>query len=201
MPCRTEEAIASLTSKVTMKSLPSQIVNGSQMNGPIAPQQAAPITEATHQQIHQVHTENRSSVPMVAVKSMNSQAEANALPSVASGTQSALVGMKATKSRIEKEFSPFSPAAAKQHLMKSGKAKLHAYTTACSNDYAPTSNKFSTRKEGFTSKRPPLADLILAAETDEDFWLAFEAEHKLQSQLSERSSYSDSRPEQSSCGE
>ena len=77
--------------------------------------------------------------------------------------------------------------------MKSGRSKLHAYSVACSDDYAPTSHKFASRKVSFAIKRP-FADLILAAETDEDFWLAFEAEHKLQSQLSERSSYSDSRP-------
>lgn len=86
--------------------------------------------------------------------------------------------------------------------MKSGRSKLHAYSVACSDDYAPTSHKLFTGKESFTAKRPPLADLILAAKTDEEFWLAFEAEHKQQSQLPERSSYSaESRLEQSSCGE
>ena len=92
MPCRTEEAIASLTAEVTMQPLPSQIVNVNQMNGPFAPQQAAPTTETIHQHTQQVQTGNRSSLPMVAKESMDSQAEANALPRLARGTKSALVG-------------------------------------------------------------------------------------------------------------
>ena len=107
--------------------------------------------------------------------------------------------MKAKKSRIEKEFSPFGPAA-KQNSMMSARSELRVYTAACSNDYARTRHKFSTRNESFTTKRPP-ADLILAAETDEHFWLAFEAEHKLQSQLSKSASYPESSLDQSSCGD
>ena len=103
--------------------------------------------------------------------------------------------MKAIKSHIKEEFSPFRHAA-KQNTMKPVRSK--ACTAAVrSNYYALTSHKFDNRKESFAIKRH-LANPILAAETDQDFWLAFEAEHKkLQSQLSESSYYPDSSLEQS----
>ena len=56
------------------------------MNGSFVPRQVSPIKEATNQRINQVQTGNESFDPMVARQSMNSQAGANALTSVASGT-------------------------------------------------------------------------------------------------------------------
>ena len=95
---------------------------------------------------------------MVENESVKSQAKVNSLASNDRGRSNVLASMNATKSGVEKELGPFS------RLVN---------TAACPNSFTSACHRFASRKE----RARPLADIPLAVETDEDFWLAFDAEN------------------------